>query len=182
MSKIKISLCDLANDLNGIDNKSIPIGVGYIASYCKKNHGDTVEIRVFRTFGEFWKDVETSPPDIAGFGSYDWNHNLTLAAIKKLKKINTDCLVVLGGANAEIDMEVNKQFLIENNDIDYIVYGDGEKPFSNLVSLYKENLGKENWLNNIKSTPISISSHVPKLATGPPGKKTGADPDILPFN
>ena len=34
--KIKISLSDLANDLNGFDNKSIPIGVGYVASYCKK--------------------------------------------------------------------------------------------------------------------------------------------------
>ena len=36
MRKIKISLCDLANDLNGIDNKSIPIDVGYITAYCKK--------------------------------------------------------------------------------------------------------------------------------------------------
>ena len=27
--KIKVALCDLANDMNGIDNKSIPIGVGY---------------------------------------------------------------------------------------------------------------------------------------------------------
>ena len=46
MKKIKISLCDLANDLNGIDNKSIPIGVGYISAYCKKIHGDSVKIKV----------------------------------------------------------------------------------------------------------------------------------------
>ena len=48
MKKIKISLCDLANDLNGIDNKSIPIGVGYIAAYCKKVHGDSVDIKIFK--------------------------------------------------------------------------------------------------------------------------------------
>ena len=76
MNKIKISLCDLANDLNGIDNKSIPIGVGYIASYCKKIHGESVDIKIFRTFTEFWEDTKQHPPDIAGFGSYDWNHNL----------------------------------------------------------------------------------------------------------
>ena len=44
MRKIKVSLCDLANDINGIDNKSIPIGVGYVASYCKKVHGDSIDI------------------------------------------------------------------------------------------------------------------------------------------
>jgi hypothetical protein len=27
---IKISICDLANDFNGIDNKSISLGVGFV--------------------------------------------------------------------------------------------------------------------------------------------------------
>jgi|TARA_Y100000034_G_scaffold131156_1_gene191300 hypothetical protein len=36
MKKIKILLCDLANDLNGIDNKSIPLGVGFVAAYFVK--------------------------------------------------------------------------------------------------------------------------------------------------
>ena len=81
MKKIKISLCDLANDLNGIDNKSIPIGVGFVASYCKKIHGESVDIKIHRTFRSFWEDIKEDPPDIAGFGSYDWNYNLTLATI-----------------------------------------------------------------------------------------------------
>ena len=75
MKKIKISLCDLANDLNGIDNKSIPIGVGFVASYCKKIHGESVDIKIHRTFKSFWEDIKEDPPDIAGFGSYDWNYN-----------------------------------------------------------------------------------------------------------
>jgi len=57
MRKIKVSLCDLANDLNGIDNKLIPIGVGYIAAYCKKIHDDFIDIKVFRTFKQFWEDA-----------------------------------------------------------------------------------------------------------------------------
>ena len=86
MKKIKISLCDLANDLNGIDNKSIPIGVGYVSAYCKKIHGDEVDLKVFRTLKQFWDDALKKPPDVAGFGCYDWNYNLTLATINKLKK------------------------------------------------------------------------------------------------
>ena len=83
MKKIKISICDLANDLNGIDNKSIPIGVGFISSYCKKIHGDLINIKVFRTFKDFWEDCLKQSPDIIGFGSYDWNYNLTMSTIKK---------------------------------------------------------------------------------------------------
>lgn len=154
MKKIKISLCDLANDLNGIDNKSIPIGVGYIAAYCKKVHGDSVDIKIFRTFSKFWEDAKKNPPDIAGFGSYDWNHNLTLGTIRKLKNIHKDCLVVLGGANAEIDMEVNKAFLKKHSYVDYIVYGDGEKPFSTLVEQFKNYRSKTNLINEIKKIEI----------------------------
>ena len=116
--KIKISLCDLANDLNGIDNKSIPLGIGFLAAYCKKNHGDLIDVNIFRTYKEFYEDCLVRPPDIAGFGSYDWNYNLTLKTIKYLKNVNSDSLVVFGGANAEIDMNDNKKFLKENKDID----------------------------------------------------------------
>jgi radical SAM superfamily enzyme YgiQ (UPF0313 family) len=149
--KIKITLCDLANDLNGIDNKSIPIGVGFVASYCKKIHGSSVDVSVHRTFKSFWEDVQKSPPDIAGFGSYDWNYNLTIASIKKLKKEgNPNCLVVLGGANAEIDPNDNLKFLKDNPCVDYVVYGDGEKPFSNIVKNYIENPD----IDTIKAVPI----------------------------
>ena len=75
---VKIYLCDLANDFNGIDNKSIPLGVGFVATYCKKIHKDNVDIKIYRTYKKFIDDVKKSPPDIAGFGSYDWNYNLTL--------------------------------------------------------------------------------------------------------
>ncbi len=154
MRKIKVSLCDLANDLNGIDNKSIPIGIGFICAYCKKIHGDSIDIKVFRTFGQFWEDALITTPDIVGFGSYDWNYNLTLATIKKLKGLNRDCLIVFGGANAEINTEDNKIFLKKYPNIDYIVYGDGEKPFSNIIANYKKlGLCKE-WRLKLKSIPI----------------------------
>ena len=152
--KIKISLCDLANDLNGIDNKSIPLGIGFIGAFCKKNHKNDVDIGLFRTYREFWKDVEKSPPDIVGFGSYDWNYNLTISVIKRLKKANPDCLVVFGGANAEISMDDNARFLKDHPYVDYIVYGDGEKPFSAIVENYKATKRDSGWLDKLKSIPI----------------------------
>lgn len=152
--KIKISLCDLANDLNGIDNKSIPLGIGFIAAYCKKMQGELIDINIFRTYKEFFDDCQIRPPDIAGFGSYDWNYNLTLKTIDYLKKINNNALVVLGGANAEIDMNDNKKFLRENKNVDFIVYGDGEKPFNNIVEKYILLSQSPTWLTDLKSIPL----------------------------
>ena len=170
MRKIKVALCDLANDMNGIDNKSIPIGVGFICAYCKKIHGDSIEIKVFRTFKQFWEDAHKQPPDIVGFGSYDWNYNLTLTTIKKLKDLNKDCLVVFGGANAEISMEDNKVFLAKHPNIDYIVYGDGEKPFSNIIENYKKLGMCKEWRTKLKSIPIDgcRTLHDGKLIHGEP--------------
>ena len=55
---IKISLCDLANDFNGIDNKSIPLGVGFVATYCKKIHGRDVDLKIHRTYKSFIDDIK----------------------------------------------------------------------------------------------------------------------------
>ena len=144
MKKIKVSLCDLANDFNGIDNKSIPIGPGYVGAYCKKIHEDSINLKVFRTFKTFWEDSLNDAPDIVGFGSYDWNHNLTLVTIEKLKILNKKVLIALGGANAEINMADNEIFLTKYPNIDYLIYGDGEKPFANIVKEYiKLNLCKD---------------------------------------
>ena len=154
MRRIKISVCDLANDLNGIDNKSIPIGVGYVTAYCKKIHGDSIKIKVFRTFRQFWKDALEQPPDVVGFGGYYWNYNLTLKAIEKTKSLNKDCLIVYGGANSEISMEDNKVFLAANPNIDFLVYGDGEKPFSNIIENYKKLDLCKAWRSKLKSIPV----------------------------
>ncbi len=41
---LKIYLADLANDFVDIDNKSIPIGIGYVGAYCKQQFKDDVYI------------------------------------------------------------------------------------------------------------------------------------------
>ena len=77
-----------------------------------------------------------------------------MATIKKVKEINKNCLIVYGGANAGIEFDDNKVFLSQQKNIDYVVYGDGEKPFSNIVQNYKIlNLSKD-WRQKLKSMPI----------------------------
>ena len=151
---LRVYVCDLANELYEIDNKSIPIGAGYVAAYCKKRFGDKVEVKIFRTFKKFWEAAKASAPDVAGFGSYDWNHNLTLKAAKEIKKLNPGCAVLFGGANAEIEPEANKRFLTDNPDIDFVIYGDGEYPFSNIIENIIGNSGKEDPIGAAKKIQV----------------------------
>ena len=130
---MRVYLADLANQLVELDNKSIPIGVGYVGSYCKKVYADSVEVIIFRTFDQLRKAVLDSPPDIAGFGSYDWNSNLSLKAANFIKGVNPNCITVMGGANVEVSPKDNVVFLESHKQIDCLIYGDGEYAFAALV-------------------------------------------------
>lgn len=151
---LRVYIADLANELVEIDNKSIPIGIGFVAAYCKKRFGQEVDVQVFRTFKPLSEQLEIAPPDVMGFGSYDWNFNLSLKAAALVKKINPKCLVVLGGANVEIDPNDNKVFLDTNTQFDMVVYGDGEFPFSNIVDLLMKNQSAADPIGVVKAMPI----------------------------
>jgi radical SAM superfamily enzyme YgiQ (UPF0313 family) len=151
---IKIYLADLANDLNGIDIQTIPIGVGYVGAFCKKTFDKEVDLQIFRTFKPFWRKVCEAPPDIVGFGCYDWNAYLSLAAAELLKRNHPGCLTVIGGANVDVQPKDNKRFLQENPQIDFLVYGDGEKPFARIVRLFLQHQNEHDPIMTIKQTPV----------------------------
>lgn len=152
---MNIYLADLANDLFEIDNKSIPIGVGYVGAYCKGFFGSDVNLKLFRTAGPLLKEIIKPPPHIIGFGSYDWNYNLTLKIALKTKQTCPESIVVVGGANVDIEPKENKNFLEQNSYIDSMIFGDGEIPFAKIVQLCLD-LGKtKNIREKIRSTPIA---------------------------
>ena len=89
-----------------------------------------------------------------GFGSYDWNFNLSLNAAKRVKEVNPKCLVVLGGANAEIDPDDNKTLLETYPQVDMVVYGDGEYPFANILDLLLKSRSEPDPITVVKKAKI----------------------------
>jgi len=153
MPMLKIYLADLANDFVSIDNKSIPIGIGYVGAYCKQQFKDA-SVLPFRTLKPLIEKVRKDPPDVVGFSSYDWNYNLTLNAAKLIKNECPKCMIVLGGANVAVSPESNRELLCSNSFIDFLVYGDGERPFSNLVHLLIQYQGNKDPISMIKLLSI----------------------------
>ena len=44
MSRTVIYLCEIAHDGFGLSLRTIPLGVGVVGAYCKKVHGDVIEL------------------------------------------------------------------------------------------------------------------------------------------
>ena len=78
--------------------------------------------------------------DIIGFSTYIWNLTETLQICEILKIVNPNLKIILGGPEVSFDGEL----VMENHPfIDYIIYGEGEETFRELLLAVKEK--KENY-------------------------------------
>lgn len=88
------------------------------------------------------ENILKDPPDILGMGLYTWNYRLQLAIAKKVKEARPETLVVLGGPqlsahrNDDNDPDNQENFFKTYPFADYVVYGDGEKPFQQIIDYH----------------------------------------------
>lgn len=75
-------------------------------------------------------DIYKKRPDIVGFSCYIWNITETIAVINRLKKILPSVKIVLGGP--EVTYET-KPFMEQHPEIDFVVVGEGEQTFLELM-------------------------------------------------
>ncbi len=68
--------------------------------------------------------------DIICFSCYIWNISYTLEIIQNLKKISPNCTIILGGPEVSFDPEETME---KNSSIDYIIVGEGEITFKELL-------------------------------------------------
>ena len=70
--------------------------------------------------------------EVVCFSCYIWNINQTMQVAEKIKRINSSTKILLGGPEVTYDW----QEIIQSPNIDYIITGEGEIPFSNFLSSY----------------------------------------------
>ncbi|MDF1548542.1 MAG: radical SAM protein [Bacteroidales bacterium] len=80
---------------------------------------------------------------LVAFSCYIWNITKILAVATKIKLLNPDCKILLGGPEVSYEW----QEIIELADIDYIIQGEGEVPFSSFLKSfpYLENVPALVW-------------------------------------
>lgn len=83
---------------------------------------------------------------IVAFSCYIWNITITIEIAKKIKSLNPECKILLGGP--EVSFEWNE--IIENKNIDFIIVGEGEIPFTQFLKVFPklENVSNLIWKKN----------------------------------
>ena len=75
--------------------------------------------------------LETEKVDVLAVSVYVWNKIYFQLICSEVKKRLPHITIIAGGP--ELDAHKDKEFFIKNSYYDYVIYGDGEKAFTNLL-------------------------------------------------
>ena len=151
---LKIYLGDLTYDTVTISAESLPLNIGYVAAYCKKQFGTNVEISLFKYIKDLEKAIRESPPDILGLSNYVWGKNVSYEMISMMSEIDPHVLNVWGGPNFPIDFPSQEKFMKKYPKVDIYVPVDGEVGFSNIIEQALKADSKKEIKQKVLSKPI----------------------------
>jgi len=145
-----------------------PLGLSYLKSFSLKKHADVeFKIKEFGFGNRFHYDANRSielkvinyillyKPELVVFSSYVWSGEVVKKICRAVKICNPKIKTLIGG------VEVVKEDL--NEFIDYIITGEGELAFSNLISYLKKEIPINKVNNLIHSTGENKNKNINNL-------------------
>ena len=109
------------------------LALRYLKAYGEA-HGqayDIVEYTINMPVLHILSDITEHDIDILGFACYIWNIEMTLHVVDMVKAVRPDIKIVLGGPEVSFTAD---ELLTRCPNIDYIVQGEGEEAFHDLVT------------------------------------------------
>lgn len=109
------------------------LALRYLKAYGEA-HGqayDIVEYTINMPVLHILSDITEHDIDVLGFACYIWNIEMTLHVVDMVKAVRPDIKIVLGGPEVSFTAD---ELLERCPNIDYIVQGEGEEAFHNLVT------------------------------------------------
>jgi radical SAM superfamily enzyme YgiQ (UPF0313 family) len=113
---------------------AIALGLATVVTYAKIMVGDRMEAHLFQLPEDLALAWEKNNPQMVCFSNYCWNFNLSCEFARRVKKISPKTITVFGGPNYPLELDEQKEFLLEHPEIDFYIFRDGELPF---VELFK---------------------------------------------
>jgi len=114
------------------------LAIRYLKEYCldEIKNIEIAEYTINQNNEYITGEIYKKKPDIVAFSCYIWNLQSTLEICQRLKLIRPHIKIVLGGPEVSYDGD---KILEDNSYIDFIVYGEGEVTFKDLlIYLQKE--------------------------------------------
>lgn len=109
------------------------LALRYLKTYGEA-HGqayDIVEYTINMPVLHILSDITEHDIDVLGFACYIWNIEMTLHVVDMVKAVRPDIKIVLGGPEVSFTAD---ELLERCPNIDYIVQGEGEEAFHDLVT------------------------------------------------
>lgn len=132
--KKDIYLIDLSHEGKlGVGSDTMPLQLGLIGAYCLKEHGDRVNIQIFKKVKEFEEAVLNKPPFLVASSNYLWNIDLGYKFIQAVKRLHPGVITVFGGPNYPNEFDEQVTWLRRYPEVDFYIFKDGEVPFASLV-------------------------------------------------
>ena len=123
---------------DGAGNNTFPYGMGSVARYVMDRGHDAkylepnIEGMDFEAYGRY---ILENDFDVIGMGSTTLQINQVIKTFEFIKKIKPGIVTVLGGVHPTI---MPSETLAATDAVDYLVLGEGEVPFSRLLSCLQE--------------------------------------------
>lgn len=129
-----------------------PICLEYIAGYIEKHGYDTVIIQQKEKSNEEVASLTVKEkPFAVGISSLAYNFYSALDIANKIKSLNSNVIIIFGGYQPSANPSI-----LENKSIDYVVIGEGEETFKELL----DNISNKGNLKNVKSIAYTSNGKI----------------------
>ncbi|QCX33014.1 DUF4080 domain-containing protein [Caloramator sp. E03] len=112
------------------------LAIRYIKSYCKEYNIKLFEATINENLLDISMNILKMEPDVIGFSCYIWNIEETLKVCSIIKSVRKNIKIILGGPEVSYNGE---EFLKRNNFIDFLIEGEGEVTFKELLNALYNN-------------------------------------------
>ena len=109
------------------------LALKYLKYYVEEHSdlkADILEFSINNNILDMLREIYSYKPDIIGFACYIWNIEMTRQLISLVKSVMPEIKIICGGPEVTYNPE---PLLLVDKNIDYIISGEGEKPFLSLI-------------------------------------------------
>ncbi|MAF50516.1 MAG: hypothetical protein CMH64_00320 [Nanoarchaeota archaeon] len=142
--KILVLYCRFGGDESHITDiySRVPMGVAYVGGALRKA-GFDVHLRdgtFYRNWSEFEEDLKKIKPDALGISFTTSLEKQVNKYISITRKILPDTAIIAGGAHST----AHPGSVLEDFDVDFVIHGEGEIAFPELLTFLNEKGGRKN--------------------------------------
>lgn len=122
------------------------LAIRYLKEFTKEIDTNILEFNINQSMDYILQEIYLGEYEIVGISTYIWNIKEVLELCEKLKIVRPSTKIILGGP--EVSFE-SLELMKDNPSIDYIIRGEGEQTYSELINYLVNNEGDLKELDGI---------------------------------